>query len=93
VTAPSPSELTSAVASCSSRVRRSGSTDALGAGARPVYALSRRPVYALSHRFAGAFAVEVGILLTAALMALVLLRREGRVGHAAGVDRAVATSR
>jgi hypothetical protein len=35
----------------------------------------------------------LAILLAAALTALVLLRREARVGRPAGVDRAVATSR
>jgi EmrB/QacA subfamily drug resistance transporter len=48
---------------------------------------------ALSHGFAGAFGVEVAILLAAALMALVLLRRDDRVGDPASVDGAVATSR
>jgi EmrB/QacA subfamily drug resistance transporter len=66
-------------------VATSRTTDALGTGARPVDALS--------HGFSGAFGVEVGILLAAALSALVLLRRERRVGSAAGVGRSVATSR
>jgi EmrB/QacA subfamily drug resistance transporter len=66
-------------------VATSRTTDALGDGARPVDALS--------HGFSAAFGVEVGILLAAALTALVLLRREARVGRPAGVDRAVATSR
>jgi EmrB/QacA subfamily drug resistance transporter len=66
-------------------VATSQTTDALGAG--------DRPVYALSHGFASAFGVEVGILLAAAFTALVLLRREDRVGSAAGVGRGVATSR
>jgi EmrB/QacA subfamily drug resistance transporter len=60
-------------------------THALAGGARPAYALS--------HGFTAAFGVEVGILLAAAFTALVLLRRDHRVGAAAGVDGAVATSR
>jgi uncharacterized membrane protein YczE len=66
-------------------IATSRTTDALGAGARPVDALS--------HGFSTAFGVEVGILLAAALTALVLLRREGRVGRAARVGRGVAASR
>jgi hypothetical protein len=66
-------------------VATSHTTHALGAGARPVDALS--------HGFSAAFGVEVGILFAAALTALVLLRRGARLGRRAGVDRAVATSR
>ena len=58
--------------------------------ARPT---ARARSYALSHGFSAAFGVEVGILLAAALTALVLLRRDHRVGRPAGVDGAVATSR
>jgi EmrB/QacA subfamily drug resistance transporter len=56
-------------------------------------AAGERPAAALSHGFSAAFAVEVGILLAAALMALVLLRRDDRVASAAEFDGAVATSR
>jgi MFS family permease len=66
-------------------VATSRTTDALATGARPAYALS--------HGFSAAFGAEVGILVLAALTALVLLRREHRVGSAAGIDGAVATSR
>jgi EmrB/QacA subfamily drug resistance transporter len=65
------------------------------ATSRTTHALATgsRPAYALSHGFSAAFVVEVGILLAAAALALVLLRREGRVSDAAELDGAVATSR
>jgi predicted MFS family arabinose efflux permease len=66
-------------------VATSRTTHALAAGSQPPDALS--------HGFSGAFGVEVGILLAAAVMALVLLRRDDRVGDPAGLDGAVATSR